>query len=224
MKARLIAWLINAWKVFQQSLPRIAWNSFLAFIPLVLSVWLFRQSKSRSWLWWLGVIVFIAFLPNAPYILTDIIHVINFARQGHSVWMLTLVVIPQYTLFIFAGFEAYVISLINVGYYLHRQGLSKYIIPAELFLHALSSAGIYLGRFKRFNSWDFVAQPNALAQSMIEDLVGKWPVLVMLITFGILTISYWLVKQVNLSIAFRWHHRNRLLQESSDYSEEYTAN
>jgi uncharacterized membrane protein len=163
-------------------------------------------------LWWLGFLVFIAFLPNAPYILTDIIHVIDLTRRGYSVWTITLVVIPQYLLFILAGFEAYVISLVNFGYYLHRQGLGRWIWFMELSLHALSAIGIYLGRFKRFNSWDFVAQPTDLARSVTEDLANKRPIVVMGVTFIILVITYWLVKQITLSLIFRWRYQQTVQQ------------
>ena len=53
-------------------------NLFLAFIPLVLSLWLFlRRSKRRTLLWWMVFVAFISFLPNASYLLTDIIHLID---------------------------------------------------------------------------------------------------------------------------------------------------
>ena len=106
MRYQLLNWLRNAWKVLELSTQRIAWNLFLAYIPLLLSIWLFRSAKSRSFLWWLGFLVFIAFLPNAPYVLTDIIHVIDMTRRGYSVWIITLAIIPQYFFLILAGFEA----------------------------------------------------------------------------------------------------------------------
>ena len=203
MKEALIVWMTHALEVLSYSNRRIVWNLFLAFIPLVLSIWLFRNSRSRSWLWWIGLIIFIAFLPNAPYILTDIIHPINFIRRGYSVWIVTFAIIPQYFLFILTGFEAYVISLMNLGYYLNQRGLQRYIILVEFVSHALCSVGIYLGRFERFNSWDFVTQPDTLAKSIIYDLANQVPILLMAITFIILMITYWLMKQVNLAMTLR---------------------
>ena len=55
----------------------IGWNFFLAFVPFVLSLYLFRRETRRGWLWWPLLLVFIAFLPNAAYTLTDIIHFIS---------------------------------------------------------------------------------------------------------------------------------------------------
>jgi uncharacterized membrane protein len=211
MKAELMAWIADAWQVLSYSQYMI-WNLFLAFIPLGLSVWLFRISSWRSakhfsrksLLWWVIFWVFMAFLPNAPYVLTDIIHLIALIRQGHSVWTVTLIIIPQYLIFILAGFEAYVISLINLGYYCHQLGLGKYIIGIELGTHALCSLGIYLGRFQRFNSWDIVTKPDNLIDSIVENLTGKWSVLMISVTFIILIILHWVMKEITLGIICRF--------------------
>lgn len=223
MKAKLITLMTDAWYAFSHGHQFMIWNLFLAFIPLVLSVWLFRWSRSRSILWWVGFLFFIAFLPNAPYVLTDIIHLIDLIRREYSVWIVTLVLIPQYLLFILAGFEAYVISLINLGYYLHKQGQEKYIVWIELVTHALCSVGIYLGRFERFNSWDFLTQIDNLARSVLDDLVGKWPVIVMAITFVVLASLYWLMKQVTLGIVFRRRYQKLLRQQRSKNQQESTT-
>ncbi|MBD1905248.1 DUF1361 domain-containing protein [Funiculus sociatus GB2-A5] len=203
MKFELINWMVNIARVLRLNSRWMTWNLFLAFIPLALSVWLFRSNQKRSLIWWVGLCVFVAFLPNAPYLLTDIIHLIQDIRAINSVWMITLILIPQYLLVILAGFEAYVLSIINLGYYLQRQGLGKYILAVELTLHGLSAVGIFLGRFLRFNSWDLITQPDALLTSVVDDLVGKWPLLVMIITFGVVTLLYWLMKQVSLGIIWR---------------------
>ncbi|ACK68950.1 protein of unknown function DUF1361 [Gloeothece citriformis PCC 7424] len=200
---KLLKWLKHSLSALAHSRYLITWNLFLAFIPLVLSVWLFRWSKKASIFWWIVFLVFIAFLPNAPYVLTDVIHLIDLIRSGYSVWTITLVLIPQYTLFILAGFEAYVMSLINLGFFLHRQKLSQYILAVELIIHALSAIGIYLGRFERFNSWDFVTKPKILLSSIMDNLARKQPIIVILITFVVITGLYWLVKQVNLGVALR---------------------
>ncbi|MBE9179012.1 DUF1361 domain-containing protein [Oculatella sp. LEGE 06141] len=200
-------WIIYAGRVLHRSVRWMSWNLFLAFVPLVLSVWLFRLSRSRSLLWWIGVLVFIAFLPNAPYVLTDVIHLIAQIREGESIWVVTLLLIPQYLAFMLAGFGAYVLSLINVGRYLAEQGKARWIGAAELSMHALSAVGVYLGRFERFNSWDFVTQPDAVVFSTIDNLAHKRPVLVIVITFAVITGLYWIMKQLCLGILLRARQR-----------------
>ena len=182
----------------------IVWNLFLAFIPLVLSFWLFRRkTRSRSFLWWAVLLVFIAFLPNAPYLLTDIIHLIRAIRMGYSAWVITLIVIPTHLLAIVSGFEAYVISVINQSHYLKRQGAGRFVLAAELMTHALSAIGIYMGRFRRFNSWDLVSDPGNVILVTLDDLTAKGPILVILITFVGLTVLYWVAKQVTLGVVLR---------------------
>ncbi len=204
MKAELIELITRVIQVLQINIRWMTWNLFLAFIPLALSVWLFRRNKrSRSWVWWLGFAVFYAFLPNAPYLLTDVIHLIDDIRTIQSVWMITLVIIPVYLVVILAGFEAYVISLINIGHYLHRIGKSKWILGMELITHALSAVGVYWGRFLRFNSWDFVTQPDAVITQGIEEILGKQPLVILAISFVILTALHWLMKRVTLGFTLQ---------------------
>jgi len=197
--------LAEAWKAWNIHSGWIAWNLFLAFIPLALSFWLFRRkSLSRSVWWWIGFLVFIAFLPNAPYLLTDIIHLIEAIQDYYSVWIITLVLIPPHLIAILAGFEAYVVSLINLGHYLKRQGVGRYIMWMELLTHALCAVGIYLGRFPRLNSWDIVTRPDDVVIIAIDQLTSKRPVLVMVVTFVILTVLYWVMKQVTLGLVLRF--------------------
>ncbi|CAN1211438.1 DUF1361 domain-containing protein [Tumidithrix helvetica PCC 7403] len=184
----------------------IAWNLFLAFIPLALSFWLFRYRnvRERSWLWWLGSLIFIAFLPNAPYLLTDVIHLIKAIQDGYSVWIVTIILIPLHLFAILSGFEAYVISLINLGSYLKRQGASKlHILYAELSIHAICTMGVYMGRFMRFNSWDLVTKPKTLLIESFNSLTSKLPLLIMAIAFVLISVFYWIMKQVTLGISLR---------------------
>lgn len=194
----------NALDAFDRHSGWIIWNLFLAFIPLALSFWLFRRkTNSRSFLWWIGLIVFIAFLPNAPYLLTDIIHLIRATRTVSSIWIIILIFIPLHLFAILSGFEAYVVSLINQGHYLKRQGAGKFVVWAELITHALSAIGVYLGRFRRFNSWDLVTEPDNVIHTAANDLTAKLPLAVIVITFVIITVFYWLIKQITLGLLLR---------------------
>ncbi|PPS45628.1 DUF1361 domain-containing protein [Chroococcidiopsis sp. TS-821] len=185
----------------------ILWNLFLAFIPLALSFWLFRRkTRSRSLLWWIVFVVFVAFLPNAPYVLTDIIHLIRGIRPGLSPWIITLFVIPVHLFAMLVGFEAYVVSLINQGYYLRRLGARQFVNLAELILHALCAVGVYLGRFRRFNSWDLVTEPGNILIKTVNDLTERRPLFVVIIIFVIITIFYWIMKQITLGLVLRIHH------------------
>lgn len=64
----------------------------------------------------------------------------------------------------------------------------------------MCAVGIYWGRFLRFNSWDFITQPDALLTKGVEEILGKQPLVIILMTFGILCGLYWLMKRVTLGL------------------------
>jgi uncharacterized membrane protein len=148
------------------------------------------QQNSRSIAWWLGLLLFIGFLPNAPYILTDIVHFYDAVRSLQSVWAITLFIVPIYIIFISIGWFAYVCSLLNVRKYLVKNQLDRYISVAELTLHLLCAIGIYIGRFVRFNSWSLITAPREFIRVLPEELIGKFPLVVILITFLIIMVMY----------------------------------
>jgi uncharacterized membrane protein len=208
---QVLNWMRAAWDVVEWNKGFMVWNTFLAFIPLVLSLWLFRKGRNLSIFWWLVFLVFILFLPNAPYVLTDIIHMVQQIRYESSIWVITLAVIPLYLLFTIAGFEAYVFSLIKLGSYLADRGQRRLILSAELFIHMLTAIGVYLGRFNRFNSWDFVTKPDVLVLDALDTLTDKRPIVIILVTFVIITGLYWMMKQVTLGIVLRRRYAHEVL-------------
>ncbi len=152
--------------------------------------------QQRSIFWWLGLFLFLAILPNAPYILTDIIHFYEAVRTLDSVWTLTLIIVPIYLAFIGLGWFSYVFSLMNINRYLYRYRLDRYTAIVELTLHFLCAIGIYIGRFLRFNSWSLVTNSKNFLTILPGELIGKFPVVVILLTFLIITSLYAVCKPI----------------------------
>jgi uncharacterized membrane protein len=194
------------------------WNMFLAVIPLYLSLYLFRDqaigtvwlrrhiqhripAPIRASLWSSAVLVFIAFLPNAPYILTDVIHLNRFILEYDSRWVTGFIIAPLFLSFIGLGFLAYVASLINVGYYLHKRGQGRWIPLAELTLHLLSAIGVFVGRFPRLNSWHFVTQPIRVVSTLLSTVFSPAGILGILVGFVIITLLYVPTKEIVLAVA-----------------------
>ncbi|MBE9060033.1 DUF1361 domain-containing protein [cf. Phormidesmis sp. LEGE 11477] len=190
---------------------KVAWWVALVLISIGMSYFLFNRPRSaRTFLWWLGLVGFIAFLPNAPYVLTDIIHLIKGTRgSGIQVWLIVLVFIPLHTVAILLGFEAYVLSILNQAYYLKKKGNERFILPSELLIHTLSAIGIYLGRFVRLNSWDIATDPTSVLMITLNTLTNRRPAAVVFVTFVILTVLYWIMKQLTLGIKLRIYYRNQ---------------
>jgi uncharacterized membrane protein len=184
---------------------KLLWFVAVILITFGMSVLLFKKNQAKTlWLWWLGIAAFISLLPNAPYVLTDIAHLIRGTSSGKSpTWVITLVFIPIHLIAITLGFEAYVISLLNLNYYLKQHGAKAWILPAELLIHTLCALGIFLGRFIRLNSWDIVIDPTSVLAYTLNTLTSRRPVAVIVVTFIILTVLYSLMKQVTLGLKLR---------------------
>lgn len=200
MTSQLIDWIEVSLNLLGQSNVRIIWNLFLALIPLTLSFYLFRPLVSRNIAWWALFGVFVAFLPNAPYILTDSIHIIELSQQSYPLWSIILILVPQYILFIVAGFEGYVVALAKLDSYLYKLTTKKYVIASNALIHILCVIGIYIGRFERFNSWDFVTKPKTVVLATMQDLLDVWKVLTMAIAFLLIWLVSELTKLVNQKI------------------------
>lgn len=190
---------------------QLVWLAGVMIVALGISILLFKLSHtSKLWLWWIGLATFIAFLPNAPYVLTDIIHLLRGASSGTiKIWVITFLFIPIHMTAIVLGFEAYVLSLLNVNFYLKQKGLQALTLPVELGIHALCAVGIYLGRFIRLNSWDVVVDPSSVLASTLNTLTSKRPLAVIVFSFILLTVLYWLMKQVTLGLKLRIHYARR---------------
>jgi uncharacterized membrane protein len=173
----------------------MAWNLMLALVPLALAVLLFSRPARHGPAWWLALAAFVAFLPNAPYVLTDVIHLVDDAQTVPSDAVMSFVVIPQYAAFFLVGFQAYVGSLLLVGRWLVRSGRASWVVPVELALHGLCAVGIHLGRFDRLNSWDVVHRPSTVG----DGLTGLDPVLV-LVAFVAVAGCYSVMKRVTLAL------------------------
>jgi uncharacterized membrane protein len=141
----------------------MGWNLVLALVPLGLAWFLFGRRPRPVWLLWTGGAMFVAFLPNAPYVLTDVLHLpVEMAAVDADPW-LAAALLAQYGCLLAVGFVAYVLSLVRFERWLAARGMSRRAVRwVDLALHALCAVGILLGRVFRFNSWDVVADPRQL--------------------------------------------------------------
>lgn len=127
-------------------------NLLLAVVPVFLS----RQLNKSNALNPKSIAVFagwLLFFPNAPYLLTDVLHFKQ--RAGIPLWYDLLLVLSA----AWAGLAACFISLLQVEAFITKltgKKISAAIIAVLLFT---TSSGIYLGRFLRYNSWDVFVKP-----------------------------------------------------------------
>ena len=144
----------------------LVWNLFLAFIPFVLSLYLTNQSKLNTFKLLLLSGIWLLFLPNAPYMITDLIHLR--LSETYMVWFDILVVVS----FALCSMMCYLYSIRYM-----KSILSEHFNPkcVKLFFSVLPFAiafGVYLGRFMRYNSWDLVHMPFKILLDFIECFIS----------------------------------------------------
>lgn len=148
----------------------LLWNLFLAWLP-VLFAWLASRWRRYPPLLLLHSSLWLLFLPNAPYLLTDLIHLGRWG--GISPWYDLLMLM----LFALTGLLLGFFSLSTMqDLVTERLGVMAGWLFAGTAL-ALSSFGVYLGRFGRWNSWDLLTQPHWLLRdilSLVRDPLAHW--------------------------------------------------
>lgn len=175
----------------------MGWNTFLAWIPVGLAFLLFRGNRvSRSPFWWTGLVLFVLFLPNAPYVVTDLVHLrgdIVHADRGGPV---VTAILPLYGLLIASGFLAYYLSLAAATRHLTRLGLGAWNGRVTVAAHALCAIGIFLGRWARLNSWEPVVDPHAAIERIVVHLTWTWAPALIVGTFLVTWVCHFMTKAI----------------------------
>jgi uncharacterized membrane protein len=135
----------------------LLWNIFLAFLPFLLSnilLWYKINKKINLEFLVFGLIVWLFLFPNAPYLVTDFIHL--GVKSIVPLWYDALLIFSSAWL----GMLLALYSLSNI----ERLFLTRYSKRVTSFIIIvfilISSFGIYIGRFLRWNTWDVIIQPK----------------------------------------------------------------
>ena len=136
----------------------LAWNLFLAWIPLAAAIAVYDASRRGTKLSRLLPLaaLWLLFLPNAPYLLTDFVHLGS--RDDAPLWF----DISLFGSFAWTGMLLGFLSIFVMQAVVRRAYgwiWSWVLVGGSL---AASSFGIYLGRVLGWNSWDLVLRPGAL--------------------------------------------------------------
>ncbi|MCX6754511.1 MAG: DUF1361 domain-containing protein [Candidatus Nomurabacteria bacterium] len=152
------------------SLIFILWNIFLAFIPFVISSLLLLYSKKEKFnkiILFFGLFLWLLFIPNAPYIITDFIH-LGSTRSIPLIFDILLIFSSALIGLIFFFYSLFQIEQIIKNKYSNK--VTSIIIG---FVIMLVSFGVYLGRFLRFNSWDVFVNNKSLVISIWKILTDS---------------------------------------------------
>lgn len=157
---------VRADRVGEPAFAFLFWNLFLAWVPYVIAVVMTALDRVRAPGWALATlgVAWLLFLPNAPYILTDFIHV--GAIPGAPRWFDAVLI----GAFAGTGLLLGLASLLLVHHIVARRVGPLAGWGLAIGSLALSSLGIYLGRFPRFNSWDILTNPDGLVRIVLMRL------------------------------------------------------
>jgi uncharacterized membrane protein len=146
----------------------LIWNLFLAWIPYLFSLTATVLYARRPTAWWLFLglgSLWLLFLPNAPYIITDFLHLD--ARPPVPTWY----DIGMLAMFAWTGCFLGVVSLSQMQTIVRRFFGGPVSWLFALGAIGLSGLGIYLGRFLYWNSWDLFIQPQSILLNLAVRFV-----------------------------------------------------
>lgn len=147
----------------------LLWNVFLAWIPLILAYFTTRMLRENSWLAWKPLLLtalWLVFLPNSFYVLSDFIHLHETGEVS---------VLYDVVFFFSCTFNAFLAGFISV-FLIHEQLAKRvrrrdsHVIIAAVFL--LCGLAIYLGRYLRWNSWDIIINPAGLLFDVSDKIIN----------------------------------------------------
>lgn len=149
----------------------LVWNLFLAWIPYLISLWAahIHQRHPRRWLALAALAaLWLAFFPNAPYIVTDFLHLGE--RAPVPLWY----DVGMLSAFAWTGLFLAVFSLRTM-----QMLVTAFAGPVASWLFVIGTLGVgglgvYIGRFLRWNSWDLLFHPRSVLADIAVRLTAPW--------------------------------------------------
>ena len=139
----------------------LRWNLFLAVVPLALAyalAWAARRDWALVAVPALAL-AWIVFLPNAPYLISDLVHLQDGA-SGVNVLTLGLVAVT--------GLLIGVKSVQIVQHMVEEHFGVRWGWRAVQAIVVLTTFGVYVGRVLRWNSWNVFSRPHVLLDTVLR--------------------------------------------------------
>jgi uncharacterized membrane protein len=137
----------------------LVWNLFLAVLPPIFAVLFARATQRGSSpavriIWF---VLWLLFLPNAPYIATDFVHLA--AQPRVPLWFDIALLLSFAGTGLLLGYSS--VADVQSAIASRFGRITGWIVAFSALI--LSGFGIYLGRFLRWNSWDAITDPFDVA-------------------------------------------------------------
>ncbi|WP_412988577.1 DUF1361 domain-containing protein [Pediococcus siamensis] len=152
-------------------------NTFLAYIPIEIAFHITADRPKNPVLFWLGILIWLLFYPNAPYLLTDLFHLSllhpygdsGLIRLSISMWIyfiyMLLAVIPSVLLGMWSMTQVTrsIVARYHLKYHLIEMGIVGIFTT-------LSSIGIFIGRFLRLHTIYLLISP----EWVLKPIFNMW--------------------------------------------------
>jgi uncharacterized membrane protein len=179
----------GAWHNHTDAFLYLLWNLFLAWIPVLITFRLLHVLSYKLWSAWeslLTTLVWLLFLPNSFYMISDFIHL----QQVPSASVLYYSVV--FTSFIYTGVALGFASLFLVHLQLKKRRHVGVCAAWIGLILLCCSVAMYIGRDLRWNSWDILTNPGGLIFDMSYRLIhpAQYPeVLAVIVPFFVLLVG-----------------------------------
>jgi uncharacterized membrane protein len=179
----------GAWRNQSLEFSYLLWNLFLAWLPLIFAVRLVSVLQRKLWSSWEAMaasLLWLVFLPNSFYMISDFIHLQDVRRVD------ILYDTVMFTSFIYTGVTLGFSSLYLIHLQFRRRFSRQTAATWVAFTLLVSSAAVYVGRDLRWNSWDILTNPGGLLFDISDRLLhpAQYPqMLVAIISFFVLLMS-----------------------------------
>ena len=145
----------------------LIWNLLLAWLPALSALAAYNLRRRHGWIIWMLVpalaVFWLVFFPNAPYLITDIMHL---RKQSAAPYWYDLLL---FVAFAWTGFFLGLVSLLLMQEIVRKAAGPKLSWLFALTVLGLSGFGVYLGRFLGWNSWDLFLSPRQLFAQISEQ-------------------------------------------------------
>lgn len=151
------------------SFAYLPWNLLLSWLALAIALWLESVLHRAVWSSWYALAVtalWLVFLPNTFYMISDFIHIQEMGRED---------LLYNVVLFSSFIFNSLILGLISL-YIVHWQLLKRVTVrsaSALIYLVLfLCSFAIYIGRELRWNTWDLLTNPFSLLFDVSDRFIN----------------------------------------------------
>lgn len=175
----LVFLIFRMWHTNRTTYIFLAWNLFLAWVPLGVAS-MSSRFKLQSWKLAIASMVWLLFFPNAPYLITDLYHLSHFT--GVPIWYDALMLfIAAYTS-VAMGFISLRImerqwkQIWRQRFFNKQSTRSRWYFRLVLMmlLFIATGFGLYLGRVLRYNSWDVITDTGGLAVDIAHQVLNPF--------------------------------------------------